>query len=83
MTVDNCQSRRRPKRAVRAATESHHLHQRTLFAKMFIENRINKRNETDSCNMILIKESHREKLVIRIVCKETNLVKGFSVQVYG
>ena len=54
-----------------------------LFAKMFIENRINKRNETDSCNMILIKESHREKLVIRIVCKETNLVKGFSVQVYG
>ena len=54
-----------------------------MFAKMFIENRINKRNETDSCNMILIKESHREKLVIRIVCKETNLVKGFSVQVYG
>ena len=45
--------------------------------KMFIENRINKRNETDSCIMILIKESHREKLVIK------KFIKGFSVQVKG
>ena len=60
----DCQSRRRPKRAVRAATESHHLHhllslkrkvsketsEQKTWKKMFIENRIKKqRNETDSC----------------------------------
>ena len=31
--------------------------------QMFIENRINKRNETDSCILILLNENHREKLV--------------------
>ena len=34
---------------------------------MLIENRIKNRNETDSCNDFLVIESHREKLVIRIV----------------
>ena len=36
---------------------------RTKCAQMFIENRINKRNETDSCILILLNENHREKLV--------------------
>ena len=51
---------------------------------MLIENRIKKRNETDSCNDFLVIESHREKLVIRIVKRavktarvKTNLVKRF------
>ena len=33
---------------------------------MFIENRINKRTETDSCILILLNENHREKLVRQI-----------------
>ena len=48
-------------------TESHHLHQVTdlgdsLLLNMFIENRINKRNETDSC------KKNQWKLISRKTC---------------
>ena len=40
------------------STESHHLYQALKRAQMFIENRIEKRNETDSC--ILRKTCYKE-----------------------